>query len=76
MGRPTKGDVKDKIGETIELAGEERVIADENRKGRLHTCADSMKLFQYTTCGGCDTKLVSWSKWAICPECDKECYLT
>jgi len=65
----TKGSAK--VGKRIKTGGEYRYVA----KG-TSDWPDDTGLYQYTTCGGCNVKLISWSKRAECPKCKKSCYLT
>lgn len=65
----TKGNAK--VGKRVRVFGEYRYIANGT-----DGYGDDTALHQYTTCEGCNTKLISWSKYADCPKCGKVCYLT
>lgn len=69
----TKADVK--IGKRYNINGEYRFVADGDLQS-LYGWVEDAPLSQYTTCGGCNTKLVSWAKDSNCPKCGKRVYLT
>lgn len=69
----TKADVI--IGKRYNIDGEYRYVADGDSQSICGWQKDA-SLCQYTTCGKCKIKLVSWAKDSNCPKCNKIVYLT
>lgn len=69
--RPIKAEARYMIGEKIKVDGMECYVA----RGEMSFIED-IYLFQYCTCKQCGTDLISWSKNATCPFCNRDCYLT
>lgn len=75
LGKLTKKEVleNDLIGERYKykegLTDEEILIANVDYESYHLPWNDDTRLSQYGTCRNCDTKLVSWAKRVVCPNC-------